>query len=121
MGRWHKCLRCTKARKEAAHANAQDSSIEQGELIVLVGVWVDCLWLLQTINEFEMLPRVTEPGPRSIKLSPPATGKKAKELTDWADPEEDYKGNLRQSIVFPSLRRVLNRTVRHWRKSLNKL
>ena len=55
-----------------------------------------------------MLPRVAEPGPRSIKLSPPATGKKAKELTDWADLEEDYKGNLRRSIIFPSLRRVLN-------------
>ena len=62
--------------------------------------------IVQHIKTLENAPRVTEPGPRSIKADPPATGRKAAPLVPWAELDADYADNLIRSIILPALRRI---------------
>ena len=62
---------------------------------------------VQRIKKLENIERVTEPGPRSIKADPPATGKKPAALTPWAQLDAVYQDNLIRAIILPALRRIL--------------
>ena len=62
---------------------------------------------VQRIKKLENIERVTEPGPRSIKADPPATGRKPAALTPWAQLDAVYQDNLIRAIILPALRRIL--------------
>jgi hypothetical protein len=58
----------------------------------------------QRIKLLENTPRLTLPGPRSIKADPPATNRVPVPLIPWPLLDPDYEDNLTRAILLPALR-----------------